>query len=99
MTTSLDIGLSNLSLKTITLSFYSKSSPLIPILIRLTHDVASYVQVLLLNIRPSFRFPFQAGGILPQTGRGHNAHLLRSYSYGRNRNPFRSIGAPACLDC
>jgi hypothetical protein len=55
MATGLDIGLGNMSLKFITLTFYSRDVPPKPISF-LSNDVfSSNVQILLLSLRPHVR--------------------------------------------
>lgn len=95
----LDIGLSNLSLKMITLSFYSKYSPCACTRVHgiiiggadklANHIVHSHVQVFISCLCLGLCFLLPPRDFLPPTGRGHPPHLCWRASYGSDGEPFR----------
>lgn len=82
--TGLDIGLGNMSLKFISLTFYSKH-PLLDILNGYL-TVASNVQILRLGIRPTLRLPLPTGETLLETRRHHRYHDSWRGHDGSRRN-------------
>src|ERR1700679_4271727 len=96
----MDIGLSNLSLKFITLSFYSASHCLALISPSRTNSHASYVQILLANLRTSLRLSLPPRNILLAPRIRHHPHLRRSRTHGRQRNGltlFRDADGILCV--
>ena len=87
-TTAMDIGLSNLSLKFITLSFYSTPMPLC-----ITHELTttatattSYVQVLIVNLCTPLCLSLSYRSILLAPCIRHYPHLCWCCPHGRHRN-------------
>ena len=95
--TSLDIGLSNLSLKTISLSFYSQW-----IYMRLrvsTQLTFSDVQIFLAYFRPAICLPLPLGEILMAPNWSYYSHIFGRPAHGRDRNPLYSPWVFARHNC
>ena len=83
VSTGLDIGLSNLSLKSITLSFYSEA---LAIIVRHSLSVCSYVQIIVTRLCPPLCLPLSPRATNLALSGHYHRHHRRSRPHGFRRD-------------